>query len=427
MHVQRENPGAAGHLERPSLRPGLEAIPVELEEAPGRVFLLRDPFRLAESPALPPAGLAVAALLDGRRTLSEVAEELEARHGLRPSLEQLRALVRQLDEALLLEGPRLEEQLDAFQAASRREPACLGSYPGDPAELRAFLAAQWTREGGPGAPPSPPREPAPLRGLISPHIDPHRGGHAYAWAWRAVAESAPAELYVIFGTSHTGTRSLRDPRGPAPLFALTRKSFLTPLGEVTTEVAAVERLLDAYEGRDDLLAGEFHHRGEHSIEFQTLYLRALLGERARILPILCAGFGPDEGPRDPRFLAFHQALRSALAPLDPARVCFVAAVDLAHKGEDFGEEPCGEARLAALAQADRETLRLALEDRRPAALHDDIARGGDPRNICGHAPLVSLLEALRGEPLRGELLCYDAWHDGVSAVSFASAVYRGDT
>ncbi|HBP18559.1 MAG TPA: AmmeMemoRadiSam system protein B [Planctomycetes bacterium] len=356
--------------------------------------------------------------------MSEVAREVEARHGLRPPLDQLRALVLQLDQACLLEGPRLEERLEAFHSAPRREPACVGSYPGEPAELRAFLNQQWTRAGGPGGPPEPSRE-APVRALISPHIDPHRGGHAYAWAWRAVAE-APAELFVIFGTSHTGTHSLSDPAAPPSLYALTRKSFATPLGEVPTDLEVTERLLAAYEGPDDLLAGEFHHRAEHSIEFQTVYLRALLGERARILPILCAGFGPGQGPDDPRFQAFHEALRTALAPLPRERVCFVAAVDFAHKGELFDEPPFGEAELAPLARADRETLRLALEDRDPSALHEDIARDGDPRNICGHAPLVALLEALRDEPLRGELLCYDAWHDGVSAVSFASAVYRGD-
>lgn len=427
MQVHPQDAGAI-HLERPSLRPGLQAIPVEVEEIPGgRVFLLQDPYRLAESPALPPAGLAVAALLDGRRTLDEVAREVEARHGLRPPLDQLRALVLQLDQACCLEGPRLEARIEAFHASHRREPACIGSYPGDPDELRAFLDQQWTRPGGPGGPPAPLAGRAPVRALISPHIDPHRGGHAYAWAWREVAEAPPAELYVIFGTSHTGTHSLSDPGGPAPLYALTRKTFATPLGEVPTDVEVVERLLAAYEGPDDLLAGEFHHRGEHSIEFQTVYLRALLGEQPRILPILCSGFGPSEGPRDPRFLAFHRALRAALAPLPRERVCFVAAVDFAHKGAQFDEPACEEADLGPLERADRETLRLALEDRDPCALHEDIARDGDPRNICGHAPLVALLEALRDEPLRGELLCYDAWHDGVSAVSFASAVYRGDT
>ena len=59
---------------------------------------------------------------------------------------------------------------------------------------------------------------------------------------------------------------------------LARKSFATPLGGVPTDLEVTERLLAAYEGPDDLLAGEFHHRAEHSIEFQTVYLRALLGE-----------------------------------------------------------------------------------------------------------------------------------------------------
>jgi len=37
---------------------------------------------------------------------------------------------------------------------------------------------------------------------------------------------------------------------------------------------------------------------------------------------------------------------------------------------------------------------------------------------------VALLEALRGRTLAGEVLHYDQWYDGLSSVSFASAVFR---
>lgn len=419
--------------ERPALRPHIEPLPAQVE-VDGRleqVYALRDPFKLAEGQlVLPAGGLALAALLDGTRTVSEAIAELERRFGLTAPRAEAEALVRALDRACLLEGPRLAEVAAEFARAPRRAPACIGSYPGEPAELRAFLEAQYVREGGPGAPPGAGPAAAPVRALISPHIDLHRGGHVYAWCWREVAESCPAELFVVFGTSHTGTAPLVHTSAPAPLYALTRKTFDTPLGPVPTDVELLERLLAAYDGPDDLLAGELHHRAEHSIEFQAVYLAHLFAGRrpVRILPVLCGPLGgPEAAPsQDARFLAFHRALRAALAPLPAEAVAFVAGIDLAHVGAQFHEPPVEAAALARVAEQDRETLRLALEERAPDAVHADIARDGDPRHICGHAPLVALVHALEGAPVRGELLRYDQWYDGASSVTFAAAVYRAE-
>ncbi len=422
---------------RPALRPLVQALPVEADAVPGAsqpLFALRDPFKLADGNlVLSAGGLALAGLLDGSRTLAEALQEFERRFGVPLPAEQGEALVRALQEALLLEGPHLERFVAEFTAADRRAPACIGSYPGESAALRAFLEAQWRREGGPGAPPAAPASAGPIRAVISPHIDLHRGGHAYAWCWRAVAEACTAELFVIFGTSHAGTRPVLAPssEAPPPRYALTRKTFDTPLGPVPTDVEAVERLLDAYQGPDDLLAGEFHHRGEHSIEFQAVYLAHLFGGRrpVRILPILCGALDDTDDPAgDERFAAFHQALQAALAPLPPEKVAYVAGIDLAHVGAQFHEPPASAADLARVAAQDRETLRLALDERSAAAVHRDIARDGDPRNICGHAPLVAMLHALGQAPdaarVRGELLHYDQWYDGASSVTFAAAVYR---
>ena len=49
--------------------------------------------------------------------------------------------------------------------------------------------------------------------------------------------------------------------------------------ELADGLALLDRLLAAYDGPDDLFAGELHHRGEHSIEFQALYLRHRFGAR----------------------------------------------------------------------------------------------------------------------------------------------------
>lgn len=420
---------------RPRLRSHVEPVQVQVSDGPlggeGPVFLLRDRARLApDQVVVPMAGLALAALLDGSRTLRDAQAEMMRRHQVLIPLPQVEELVRALDAALLLDGPRVAEAVAEFARAGVRPPACIGSYPGEPHELRDFLARQYEREGGPGGPPRPGAGGRPIRAVVSPHIDLHRGGHCYAWAWRAVAEACPARLFVVFGTSHTGTGAFDRPGDPdGPRFALTRKTFETPLGPVPSDGEAIDRLLAAYDGPDDLFAGEFHHRGEHSIEFQAVHLAHLFGggrRPVRILPVLCGGLGDLDGPpgEHPRLRAFHAALRAALAPLPPEEVAFVAAIDLAHVGAQFQMPPLPADELGPLEARDRETLRLLVEERCPDRLHRDIVEDGDARNICGHAPLVALLEALRGEQVEGELLRYDRWYDGESTVSFASAVFR---
>ena len=231
---------------------------------------------------------------------------------------------------------------------------------------------------------------------------------------------------MVFGTAHRGTAPVERPGSRHPRFALTFKDFVTPLGTAPTDRAVVEALLAAYDGPEDLLAGELHHRLEHSVEFQAVHLLHALPERPlTIVPVLCGPLAHDRDPSgDPALAAFHRALREALSDRAPERVAFVAGIDLAHVGAQFGEAPVGEVELAELERRDRETLRVALEDRDADAVHRDIVADGDARKICGHAPLVALLQALDVRPqVRGRLWQYDRWHDGASAVSFAAATY----
>lgn len=427
--ARQQSARPAGQVDptRPRLRPFVEASPVRLAQLGDETaYVLRDPWKLCERQVvLPLPGLLLAGLFDGTRTVEEAQGEFSRRHGVPLPLERVRELRDALEEALLLEGPHLDRAVAEFRAAPVRSAACAASYS-DERGAADFLEAQWRRPGGPGAAPGVARPDGRVRALVSPHIDLHRGGHSYAHVWKAVAEECPAELFVVFGTSHTGTAPL-DGRGrPAP-FALTRKAFDTPRGQVPVDHDVLGRLVAAYDGGDDLFAGEFHHRGEHSIEFQAVYLAHLFHGRrpVRILPILCGGLHDLTGrpSDDPRLEAFHAALRRALAPLAPARVAFVAAIDLAHLGAQFHAPAVDAATLARVGQEDRRTMDLVL-GRDPDAVHDDIARDGDPRSICGHAPLVALSRALRDRPLQGELVHYDRWYDGESAVSFAGAVFR---
>jgi len=256
-----------------------------------------------------------------------------------------------------------------------------------------------------------------LTALIAPHIDFHRGGSTYGWAYREVLDRSAADLYVILGTCHAG---MSDP------FAVTLKPYDTPLGPVPVD----RDFYDALDRRagQDLLASEPAHRAEHSIEFQAVMLQHLLGRRRpfKILPVLASylheavwmGTDPEADPRVPRFL---EALRDTIAA-SSRRVCLIAGVDLAHVGPRFGDpEPNTSRSLADVERADRRMLEsVVVTD--PHGFFASVASDRDARRICGLSPIYSLLRLLPGGS-SGRLLRYTQWPDPEGAVSFCAVSY----
>jgi len=110
--------------------------------------------------------------------------------------------------------------VDEFRRLPTRAPAHMGGgYKEDPLELKAqldgyFIAPEWSRTS------SEERRALTPKAIVAPHIDFHRGGPAYAWAYKPLVESEGADLYILLGTSHCGG-------GTA--FVLTPKDFATPL------------------------------------------------------------------------------------------------------------------------------------------------------------------------------------------------------
>jgi AmmeMemoRadiSam system protein B len=419
--------------ERPRLRM-VEAKPVQTKEGE-QLVLLEDPLALSDEKQVlvPIGGLYVCQLLDGTRTIDEVARDFQARHKVAIPKEQIEALVKGLDEALLLAGDRAMNAVAAWKKNPIRKAKSAGaSYPDIPVMLMNFLDEQYTRPGGPGAKPDRSKLGSPVRGLLSPHIDFNRGGHSYAHAWKAVAESCEADTFVVFGTAHYGTERAR--------FALTRKDYETPLGTLKTDQELLEKVVSAYKGPDDLFEGELAHKHEHSIEFQMVQLAHLYGElsdaprKIKVLPVLCGGLHdlmgavgqPSSAPsKDPGVRAFHEALAKALAGVKRERICVVGGVDFAHVGVIFDDPPVTDKELAVVMEQDRKSLEIV--NRVDAdAFHEDLSRDKNARRVCGHSAIAATLARLSQDEkkLKGEVLHHDRWYDGQSSVSFASVVYR---
>src|SRR5574342_750137 len=211
-------------VDHPRLR-SLDAFPVEQDGQ--RLIGLRDPTGFTEQVALLPIpALDIVSLFDGEHSVAETHRLVSARHGEQaPGLEDIAGLATRLDDAGFLDSPRFTERrrrIEETWLASPFRPAAHagGAYAADADALRSQIDGFFVHPEGPGLPKgaAPSRR---LRGLIAPHIDFHRGGPTYAWAYRALLERADADLFVILGTCRAG---MTDP------FAATLKPFDTPLG-----------------------------------------------------------------------------------------------------------------------------------------------------------------------------------------------------
>jgi AmmeMemoRadiSam system protein B len=415
-------------MDRPRLRP-LEGFPIDRK---GQKLLgLRDPSGLTDAVAtLPPAAVAVVQLCDGDSTRDEICAEFERRYGSPLPRETLDRLLDQLDQAYLLDSERFRlHSADIFGAFARSptRPAHLAgkSYPADGALLAAELDRFFDGPRGPGRPEGASR-PLP-RALVAPHIDFARGGPAYAWAYKALAEAATLpELVVVFGTDHNGAEQP---------FTLTRKHYETPLGLCHTDVNMVDQLVERLDQRlgdsaaNALFHDEHHHRGEHSLEFQMVWLRHVWKERMaqiKVLPILCGSLHDFvESGRAPRSDRRVDVFLSTLAEVVGARpTLWIAGADLAHVGPRFGDDqPLDAGDRGSLERRDQQTLDACARGD-AGAWFDEIQKERDRRRVCGLPPIFAMLECAR--PGAGSLAAYaqcPADEEGGSLVSIASLVY----
>jgi AmmeMemoRadiSam system protein B len=414
--------------DRPRLRP-LEAFPI-VEN--GQRFLgLRDPSGMTDAVArLPSVAVAVLQLCDGATTRDEICVEFERRHQSRLERAVLDRLLDQLDQALFLDSERFSAHRQAIFDEFHRSPVRAAhlagrSYPAEAPLLAEMLDSFYDAPGGPGRP-SAGTTPLPSA-LLAPHIDFHRGGPAYAWAYRPLADAAELpELVIVFGTDHNG---IEHP------FTLTRKHYDTPLGAIHTDTALVDALEARVKTRlgqtaaDRLFADEQHHRAEHSIEFQMVWLRHVWGARAqsiRALPILCGSLHHlVESGRAPETDATVNVFLSELERLTAGRrTLIIAGADLAHVGPRFGDARAFAATdRATLESRDRATLDACARGD-AAGWFAEIAGERDRRRVCGLPPVYALL-SLR-PTARGRVAFYGqcpADEDGGSLVSIASVVY----
>jgi len=420
-------------IDRPRLR-NVEIFPVQSN---GRRFLcLRDPQGISPQPLIVSehAGLLLS-YMDGNHSVAEIQAAFVRRFGQLIFSDRIVELINLLDESLLLDSPRFrahyEKVQEEFLQATVRKPSHAGvSYPEEPEELLAKIDSYFLHPEGPGtglAPdvPETRQTKGSIAAVVAPHIDFERGGPTYAWAYHTLAQTAPPDLFIILGINHYQANHL---------YTLTAKDFETPLGIMRTSRESVNFLRQRC--GDWIVEEEMAHRGEHSVEFQVVFLQHWLARvreaypdrHPQIVPVLCSAFHhllkPGESVESlVEFASFTGALRDLITQHD-GNVCLIASVDFSHVGPRFGDPaPLSPSQLRVLEIQDRSLLARVAELDLEGFL-EAIRENSDRTRIDAVPAICTMLRSLVLE--KGNLLKYAQAVDpaGQSCVSFASMFFQ---
>jgi len=152
--------------------------------------------------------------------------------------------------------------------ASIRRPAVAGAfYPADPRALNTMIGDMLNA--------AVPLEKVHWpKAIIVPHAGYIYSGPIAASAYASLRGAAPFyRRVVLLGPAH---------REPVDGFALpASQTLLTPLGEISQDRAAWERL----QGADDIHVDEMAHALEHSLEVQLPFLQSVL-DHITLVPLL---------------------------------------------------------------------------------------------------------------------------------------------
>ena len=407
----------------PKLRP-LNPQWVNMQGQP--MLALQDPLRLSDGSLMMPEPIApLLALMDGTRDLDALRLGLEIRTGIGLTAAQLQHLVGQLDEAYLLDSPLfrrvLAEKLQRYRDAPYRASAFAGEiYPSGASALMAVFD-DYCKDGGELS----AAEGGQVVGIISPHIDYHRGWKSYARVWQpARAAIEDAELVIILGTDHAGAPGR---------FTLTRQSYATPLGTLPTDTGLVDQLAEIL-GEEVALEEEVHHIGEHSVELAAVWLHYMAeGKPKTVLPVLC-GFPEiltETGETGPRI---GEALTLLAEVASQRSTLVVAAGDISHVGPAFGDSWAFDAAAKGrIRESDDAWLEIACSGDK-SRMEEHLRQNGDPTRICGVSPILYMMAILGdlrlgpGAGAPGRVVTYEqcpADEDFGSLVSIAGALYPG--
>ncbi len=372
----------ADPLNYPRLRAPIDIRLERIEEQ--EVLVISCPLGIAERPLILISAVApLLSCFEGRLSVREITEKF-APFGVRE--DQIIELINLLDSHLFMTSPRFfaaqkQAQEDFHNSPVRKSAIGGGGGEALAAELDAKIGkclAECEKHECP---------PGDLIGLVSPHIDYHRGSKSYSAAYSSLSGTENS-LYIMLGTGHQYSRHL---------FHLTLKDFETPLGIVRSDQAFVKDLAARY-GWERSFADEMLHKREHSLEIQLPFLQKRESAPC-IVPILVGSFHQMLlVEQNPSQFDVYEAFLSALAECtrEAARsgrqVRVIAAVDFAHVGSHFGDPVRMTPEfLQSISARDRQLI-CCIAGQDKEALFSHMVEDQDARRVCGFPSLYTFID-----------------------------------
>jgi MEMO1 family protein len=252
-----------------------------------------------------------------------------------------------------------------------RKPIVAGTfYPADFDELSNQINDSFHSKFGPGALPIKKRT-KEILGIIAPHAGYQFSGQATAWAYKEIAESKLADVYIILGLSHSGSNSCTSLEG-----------WETPFGIVKVD-QNFQKVLMANSG---LKQDEETHAKEHSIEVQLPFLQFVNKEylqQIRIAPIIIS--------EDRNYEEIAQAIVKTIEQTRKNAV-IIASSDFTHYGINYGFFPFKNNVKEKMYELDKEAIEhIKNLDAKEFLKYID----NTGATICGRIPISTIIASCR--------------------------------
>ena len=252
-----------------------------------------------------------------------------------------------------------------------RKPIVAGMfYPEDFDGLSNQINDSFHSKFGPGALPVKKRT-KDIFGIIAPHAGYQYSGPGAAWAYKEIAESRLADVYVMLGLSHSGFAS-----------CVSLEDWETPFGVVKVD-EEFNRVLMANSG---LKQNESAHSQEHSIEVQLPFLQFVNNDYLKQLRIAPVIVSEDRN---------YEEIASAIAKtIDQTqrKAIIIASSDFTHYGVNYGFFPFSSNAKENMHKLDNGAIE-EIKKLNAAGFLDYIGNTG--ATICGKMPIATAIETCK--------------------------------
>ena len=243
-------------------------------------------------------------------------------------------------------------------------------YAKTESELDKQITECFQNKNGPGDLPISKRT-GSIKAIITPHAGYNYSGPCAAWAYKEIAESEFAELYIIIGPNHH-----------SHVNAISMEGYETPFGLARVDQDFARKLI---EKNDELKIDEQTHELEHSIEVQVPFLQFATKDHMHELKILPIIIG------DIDYKKFALDLKELIMETDK-KVIVIISSDFMHYGHEHHHIPFSKDVKENIYKVDGQAIEL-IKKLDSEGFLTFIEENHD--TICGAMPIAIILKALK--------------------------------